>query len=442
MLTQELDATLGINFPCRPVPTLYPPPPRRSSASPTPLQLQDVILSVQESYPLLTTALLERRIADGKRLSAWGAFDLGVKAFGIAAPEGYYQTYRNGIAVDQPVFSGGYVYGGYKIGDGNFEPWYGERETNEGGEFSAGFGAPLLKDRSIDKRREALFKAELARQAVEPAVRAQLLEFVRVASQAYWSWVAAGRTLDAQRELLRLAQARVNQIEERVNAGDLGRIARINNEQLIASRETKVIESQRKLQQAAIKLSLFLRNANGQPVIPDESQLPKAFPVHVTPDPDQLDGDIAEAVAARPELVELELIAEQVRVELAQAENMLLPKLDAQVLGCKGRRGLGKSERRQDPVPAGGRLVWRNAISSVARRAARSKRHEPSWPKSQVKRQFVVDKVTAAVQDAVSALLAAAGANRASEDQPPFGPRDAGLGPGTVQRRRHRPDLA
>ncbi len=252
------------------------PPELLDTASP--LQLQTVIVSVQESYPLLVSALLERRIADGKQLSAWGEFDLDVKAFGIAAPEGYYQTYRNGIGLSQPIFSGGYLYGGYKIGDGNFEPWYGERETNEGGEFAAGFGLPLLGNRSIDKRREALFKAELGRQAVEPAIRAQLLEFVRLSSQAYWSWVAAGQTLESQRELLKLAQARVNQIEQRVSAGDLGRIARINNDQLIASRETKVIESQRKLQAAAIKLSLFLRGRNGQPIIPNESQLPNAFP--------------------------------------------------------------------------------------------------------------------------------------------------------------------
>ncbi len=328
--TQDLD-----ELPVPPLPeTLFADSPEVIT-TPTPLELQNVILSVQQTYPLLVSALFERQIADGKQLSAWGAFDLGVKAFGIAAPEGYYKTYRNGIALDQPVFAGGYLYGGYKIGDGNFQPWYGERETNEGGEVAAGFGVPLLKDRSIDKRRESLFIAELNRQAAEPAIRAQLLEFVRVASQAYWSWIAAGQALEAERELLKLAQARVKQIEERVNAGDLGRIARINNEQLIASRETKVIESDRKLQQAAIKLSLFLRDGEGQPIIPDKSQLPAAFPEHVTPDARQLDADIARAVAARPELVELELIAEQVRVELAQAENMLLPKLDAQLLASK-----------------------------------------------------------------------------------------------------------
>ncbi len=147
---------------------------------------------------------MKGRSRTASKFSAWGEFDLKVKASGIAAPEGFYQTYRNRIALDQPVFNGGYLYGGYKIGDGNFQPWFGERETNEGGEFSAGFGVPLLKDRSIDKRRESLFTAEIARQAVEPAIRTELLEFVRVASRAYWLWVAAGRTLEAERGLLKL----------------------------------------------------------------------------------------------------------------------------------------------------------------------------------------------------------------------------------------------
>ncbi len=374
----------------------------------SPLQLHNVIASVQESYPLLRSALLERQIADGKQLSAWGAFDLEVKAFGIAAPEGYYRTYRNGIGLSQPVFAGGYVYGGYKIGDGNFEPWYGGRETNEGGEFSAGLGVPLLANRTIDKRREALFKAELDRQAVEPAIRAQLLEFVRVASQVYWSWVAAGQTLEAQRELLRLAQARVDQIEERVNAGDLARIARINNDQLIAARETKVIESDRKLQEAAIKLSLFLRKENGQPIVPHESQLPNAFPLSSPPAPQQLEADIARALAARPELVELELIAEQVRVELAQAENLLLPELDAQLLAVKDVGAAASAKGDKTPLQL---EIGLYGELPLQRREARGKIEAAHGKLAQIaaKRRFVTDKVAALVQDAFSALTAAAG---------------------------------
>jgi outer membrane protein TolC len=372
------------------------------------LVLDDIVRSVQQSYPLLRAAILERQVADGKQLASWGDFDLAMKVFGIAEPQGFYQTYRNGIALEQPLIRGGYLYGGYKIGDGNFQPWFGERETNEGGEFAAGFGVPLLKDRLIDTRRAAVFQADLARQAVEPALQTQMLEFVRIASQVYWSWVAAGQILEAQRELLKNAQARVRQIEERVNAGDLGKIVRINNEQLIAARESKVIEAQRKLQESAIKLSLFLRAATGEPVIPDESQLPPTFPEHKPPDDEMLHRDIAAAIDASPILTELDLVAESVRIELRDAENMLLPKLDARVLASKdvGAAASPKGDKTPFELEAGiyGELP-------LQRREARGKITAAQGRLAQLntKRQFVVNKITAAVQDAFSALAAATG---------------------------------
>ncbi|MDA7980837.1 MAG: TolC family protein [Pirellulales bacterium] len=370
------------------------------------LQLSDVILSVEAAYPLLETALLERDVADGKQLAARGEFDLALKAYTTATPEGFYETYRNGVAFNQPLFDGGYAFSGYKIGDGNFEPWFGERETNEGGEFSAGFGIPLLKDKLIDKRREALFKAELQREAVEPAVQTQLLLFVRAASETYWGWVAAGQALQAQRQLLELAKVRVGQIEARVEAEDLAPIARINNEQLIAARETKVIASQRKLQQAAIKLSLFLRDAQGSPLVPDESLLPREFPMVVMPRGAVLDQMVDRAIDLRPEFAELDLLAEQYDVELAQASNMLLPKLDAQLRAAKDVGG--QTSAKGDKTPFELEIGLYGEVP-LQRREARGKINVARGKLAQIqaKHRFLADKVAAQVQDVLSALQAA-----------------------------------
>lgn len=384
------------------------PPGNGEAGAADQLHLRDVILSVQQSYPLLVSAMLERDVADGKQLAASGEFDLNVKAYGTAAPMGFYKNYRNGVALDQPLFGGGYLYGGYKIGNGAFQPWYKERETDEAGEFSAGIGIPLLKDRTIDTRRAELFQASLARDAVEPMVRMQMLEFVRIAARVYWSWVAAGRSLEAQRELLRNAQARVRQIEERVNAEDLPQIARINNDQLIAARETKVIEAQRKLQEAAIKLSLFVRDGRGEPIVPDDSQLPAEFPQHQSLASDQPDADIAMAMAASPALTELNLLSEQVRVELQNAENMLLPKLDARLLTSKDIGQPASSKRDKTPFELEAGLYGEVPLQ---RRKARGKITSAQGKLAQIdaKREFVVNKIGAAVRDARSALLAAAG---------------------------------
>ena len=382
-------------------------PPAEPQGDNGTLELQEVILSVEQKYPLLLSAFMERQVAEGKQLNAAGAFDLNIKAYGIAAPEGFYKTYRNGISLEQPLYHGGYAYGGYRIGDGNFQPWYGERETNEGGEFKAIFGTPLVKDRGIDKRREELFKANLSRRAVEPAAMGQFIEFARMASYTYWAWVAAGRTLAAERSLLKIAQERVNQINERVNAGDLPQISRINNEQLIAKRETLVIKAERKLQEAGIKLSMFLRDDAGNPIIPAESQLPDSFPTPAGPDPDEIGADIARAIVARPELAELNIEAEKVRVEMAQAENLQLPKVDFQVIASKDVGAAASSKGDKTPFELEAGLYGEMPLQ---RREGRGKMISAQGKLSQIeaKRQFVINKVTTMVQDAMSALQTSA----------------------------------
>ena len=371
-----------------------------------PLDLAQVINSVYQSYPLLKVAFLERGIADGEQLAAWGEFDTSLKAFAIEMPEGYYENYRQGVALTQPTFQGGYVFGAYKIGRGRFQPWFKERQTNDGGEFAVGAGLPLLKDRAIDKRRSELFQADLTRQAVEPAIQTELLEYVRIASQVYWTWIAAGQVVDARRELLRLARSRVQQIDDRIAAGDLGQIARINNEQLIAARETKLIEADRKLQMTAIKLSLFYRAPGGRPVVPGMGQLPRSFPDHAAILDAQINRDIDVALASRPELVELDMLYEKAGVELSQAENMLLPKLDALVIASKDTGAAAEKIDNKGPFELEAGLYGEVPLQ---RREAAGKIEKMRAKLAQLraKREFVANKIVAEVQDSVSALRAA-----------------------------------
>ncbi len=312
----------------------------------TVLELAEVTDSALATFPLLEIAQRERDIAAGKVLSAEGGFDLDVNMFAINAPLGYYQTNRTGVLLTQPVYRGGYVYGGYKIGDGNFEPWYGNRETNEGGEFKVGVAFPLLRDRAIDKRRAALAQAQIAREAAEPGVQAAILFTVQSASQAYWTWVAASQAYRVQQRMLEVAVMRNRAIQRRVELKDLPAIELTDNERLIASRQAKVIEAQRKLQAAAIKLSLFLRSEEGVPRIPAATLAPPKFPELTLPASEQLQLDIDRALAARPELRDLQLQREQMLVELAQSQNQLLPSLSATAFSAQdvGARASSKGD--------------------------------------------------------------------------------------------------
>lgn len=371
---------------------------------PQPLSMLDVQRAVQASYPLLSSAYLSRDVAAGQNISAWGDFDLKLKGSTISRPEGFYQTYRQAVSMEQPLFSGGYLYGGYRLGDGNFPVWYGERKTNGGGEFAAGVGIPLLKDRAIDQRRAMLFKSQLEQQRVEPEIRAQLIEFSQIAAVYYWDWVAAGQAREAERGLLSLALERVQNIQKRIELGDLKSITRINNEQLIASRETKLIEAERKLQSAAIKLSLFFRDEAGEPLLPHDSLLPHDFPPQDLPSEEDLADATDAAIAASPLLADLQWQIRQLRIDLQQAENSVLPKLDAQLYASKDIGDPTSSTGDKTPFELEVGLFGEVPLQ---RRAAFGKITSTQAKLQQVslKRQYTAEKTVAAVQDSISALL-------------------------------------
>jgi len=381
------------------------PAPNPEHSTATPLQLRDVLESVVASYPLLEVAIQSRNIADGELLSAQGEFDLKLKGGGTSGPLGFYQTNRFGAGASQPLFSGGEIFGGYKIGRGNFQPWFGERETNDGGEVSAGVAIPLRQNRRIDARRAAIFRATYGRDAVEPEIQTQLLAFAWEASYAYWQWVAAGGNYQIARSLLEIAQERNDGLNKRVDLGDLARIELTDNQRLIVSRQATLIDARRKLQQSAIKLSLYLRAFDGQPIVPVEAQLPATFPEALSLDSTQLESDIQLAMSNRPELVWLELLRMQRGVDLAQARNLYLPEVDAVLFASQDMGGAASSSRDKSPFEMEASL---QVNVPLQRRKAQGKIQalEGKLQQLSTKIGFTQDKIITDVQQVYTALLA------------------------------------
>ncbi len=382
------------------------PPVEAGRVEIEPLQLNNVVQSIHASYPLLQIAIYGRNIAAGEQLSAEGAWDLKLKADANNAPLGYYKTYRHGVGFEQPTMWGGEVFGGYKLGRGSFEPWYGNRETNDGGEFGAGIRVPLAQNRAIDERRATLWKATYGVGAVEPFIQAQIIEFIRAGSYAYWDWVAAGLNLRISRQLLDLAQQRDAQIEGQVKAGARPESLLIDNHRLIVSREVKLIDAERKLQSTAIKLSLFLRTPDGQPVIPTEDQLPAGFPQASAVATDKLPFDVAEALARRPELTELDFQHRMAQVDWQHAQNQTLPELDATLWNAKDVGGWTDSKGTKTPYQAEAGL---NFSVPLQRRKALGKIAAVEGKLVQIatKRKFSEDKIATEVQNAVITIDAA-----------------------------------
>jgi outer membrane protein TolC len=373
---------------------------------PSPLGLQQVQQSVVEKFPLVQSVIQEAQVAAGKQQAAQGAFDVKLVAESLNMPQGYYKNYRHLVKAEQATWMGGAVYGQYRIGDGDFQPWYGERETNEGGEFKLGFVTPLLRGRDIDERRAEIFRADLAAAAVDPQVQRQLLESVQLSAYVYWSWVAAGQAYLITQDLLKVAEDRDRAIRRQVELGNLGQTEQQQNERLIASRQAKLIESRRKLESAAIKLSLFLRDDAGDPIIPGPSSLPIRFPEPTDPASFDLNADIGLALDQRPELRELQLARQMVNVDLRLSENELLPNLSAVVEASKDVGGPASSKRDKTPFELEAGLVFdvpvqRNKASGKIQ-AARGKLTQLS-----LKQQFTANKIVTEVQDAHSALTTA-----------------------------------
>jgi len=295
-----------------------------------PLSLDAVLIATVNYYPEIRSAIQELTIAEGAVTLAQGSFDTKLKAVSENTPVGFYETYRSNFGIEQPTFNGGSVYAGYRFGRGDIPPWYLERNTNELGELKLGANWSLLRGKRIDARRVAIWQADLKRQSVEPVVKQQLILSVRDAEIAYWNWVAAGQTFRLNERLLDVARNRVKGINERIKAGDLSEITRADNDRSILSREVKLIKARAKLEQAAIKLSLYYRDAGGLPLMPLVSEVPELGAPDVSQDLEDVHGLLANAIACRPELGLIGLDIEKVSLDIRKSRNDLLPELNAQ----------------------------------------------------------------------------------------------------------------
>lgn len=370
------------------------------------LQLADVVDAAVQYYPMIQETIAMRDVAGGDQLAAMGAFDTKLKASSITMALGFYENHRSGVGAEQPLWSGGSVEAGYRVGRGDIQPWYQERVTNEGGEMAVGFALPLVKNRTIDDRRAELLQAEQDVAAVEPLIREQALVVGVMAAEAYWKWKAANAKLGVQQKLLDIALLRKSQIERTIELGNTARVANVDNLRLIATRQTALINAQRSVEAAAIKLSLFYRDAGGQPILIGQSLPQVQFPNFENQELGGFDNDQMFALQNRPELQYLANIEARYRIELQQARNIGLPELNLVADASKdvGAPSSSKRDKSQFELEGGLTGYWepqqRKMLGKM--QAVRGK-----LTQLQFKRQMVQDKITAELRDARSALNAA-----------------------------------
>ncbi len=368
------------------------------------LRLEDVLESVNRSYPPLLAVLQDAQIAEADMISALGRFDTSFRVRVDGDEFGFYDNERVDVGIDQPLqFQGMNLYSGWRRGIGNFASYDGKLETRSLGEFRAGMRLPLFRDRQIDSRRADLRKADLNRDVARLSIDQQKIVIIQAATRRYWDWVAAGQRFRVAQALLELATRRNDILKEGVRLGQLPAIEVTENERAILQRRSQVVEGERGLQQAAIDLSLFYRDASGQPQLAQENQLPPAFPEITAMVEDRVREDIETALRRRPEIQRFIVQRRQTEVDAKLAQNQLLPNVDV-LMGFTAEGGTGAVKRGPQELKA--TLLFDLPLQ---RRVAEGRERSAEARMTQIdhRTRFTRDQVTAEVQDAISAVQAA-----------------------------------
>lgn len=318
------------------------------SAPANPLSLEEVLESVDRSFPLLLAARIEFELAQGGLLEAAGAFDPVLSGGGSISPTGYYDRYTAELGIEQPTrLWGSRLFAGYRIGRGDFPAYLGDRKTNESGEVVAGIDVPLLKDGYTDSIRTQRIASQIRERAAEPQVELRRIEVLREASEAYWNWVSMGRNVDVERKLLATAEERRAQLEGRAASGAIPTIQVVDNERLVLDREIRLRGAQRDAQEASLVLSLYLRDGDGRARVPEPTRLPEDFPPEAVVDGESVQADIERASKSHPILQGYAFRRQEIATRLKLERNSLLPDLR---LGLEASQDLGRSAAGIDSI--------------------------------------------------------------------------------------------
>ncbi len=368
------------------------------------LSLEEVLMSVRRTHPDLEAAQWRIEERDGQALAARGGFDPVASIRGKWAPVGYYPAGQVDALIRQatPIW-GVSAYAGYRLGLGSYAVYKGEMQTLSGGELRAGINVPLWRDGPIDRRRAKIRETEIKVGAAYAQQSADQLAVERDATKAYWSWVAAGGALRVARELLSIAEVRAASLVEQVEAGSVPPLMVTDNRRLVLDRGAKAVAAERTFRAATLSLSLFLRDADLQPIRPSEARLPPGLPAVGSRSLGTVRDAILLALERRPDARVLDAARETAALQIQLAGNQRAPAVDLQAFVAKDF-GVGPAELAPTELGLGFTvelaLPLRQARGEYRAARARAGRVD-------AKRRSLRDRIEAEVRDAFVAVEAA-----------------------------------
>ncbi|KEO90134.1 transporter [Erythrobacter longus] len=304
--------------------------PLEEQLSTGPLLPESVLRSSALTFPSILESFEREAAARSDQLAADGAFDLILEGEAYDRVTGTFSGGYAEVGARQPIAAmGAEVFGSYRLSDGTFPIYENIFNTNQAGEFKIGGLLSLLRDRRIDERRFNVRDTQLARDQARLDVLLVQLKVQHEALSAYWRWVALGQEIAVYEELLEIAEARAIGLARQVREGATPRIALTENEQNVIRRRTLLTEAQRNFQTAATSLSFYLRDNNGNLIVPTRAQLPASEILDRLPDMQALlTAQRSDLLANRPELQNFRIALERAQNKVALRENDLQPQLE------------------------------------------------------------------------------------------------------------------
>lgn len=373
-----------------------------------PLEFPELLESLSRHHPRVTRELARVDVAEGELEAARGAFDPRATLRASAYPNGYYNSTRVELSLEAltPAY-GLSVFGGYRLTDGYVPLYDGRAETLSRGELRLGVRMPLLQDLTIDAARAGRTRASIDLEVASGQVDATTLEIARLGAQAYFRWVIAGRALGVTQRMLELAETRNVQLQRLAAAGSIALIEARENERVLHQRRARAVVAAQRMAQAAVQLSLYLRDSRGAPLVVDASRLPTASDVQSAL-PASTDELLAEAVDRRPEIRVVRSQVERALVNGRLARNGRLPRLDAQLAVS---RDLGSGTADQSTRLSGSLVEASLTLTApVPNRTGtgRADAREADVAALDAELTFAMEQVATQVEDARLALVGAA----------------------------------
>jgi outer membrane protein TolC len=373
-----------------------------------PLTADEVLRSSALTFPAILEAFEREAAARSDQLAADGAFDLLLKGEAYDRLTG---TFSGGFAkaeARQPLRPlGAEVFGSYRISDGRFPIYENINNTNQLGEVKVGALFSLLRDKNIDQRRFGIEDTRLAASQARLDVMLVKLNVQHEALRAYWRWVAAGEEIRVFEELLEIAEARQIGLTREVGEGARARIALTENEQNLLRRRTLLEEAKRNFTVASNSLGFYLRDSNGQLIVPTREQLPDAARLKaVTPVDSLAATPISDVIQTRPELQTFKLALERATNKVALKRNDLQPRLDASVELSRDFGAVGDGGPTFDSTDT---VVGVTFSVPLQRRQARGalQRAEAELRETELRQRRIADQITTDVANILANLGAA-----------------------------------